>query len=437
MGRQRNSGLLLALATLLSLSAGPCLGQQSLSDSLRIVQIVVSGNEHTRDLVILREMKTAISEQLDPQKLELDRLRIESLGLFTRVEALPIRTEQGLVVVILVSERWYIFPFPILERHERDWAKFSYGFGPRHMNLRGRNEQAGITVWWGYNPGYQVDFTSPWLLGKGGMFVTALVSRQRVRNLSPQFPRFEQEVAGFSCTIGQRFGYHLYLGLTVGYRQVRVVPPLPGAIISADGLDRAPQGGLSASYDTRDLAEYPRRGWWFSLSARRVGLPGLTANYLLWGLDIRRYQRLKGQMSLAMRASGSFSRGQVAVYDRLYLGYGERVRGHFRQVAEGDSRVLLGSELRFTVIPVRYVTLETAEALLGGYGRNLKFALNAGIFCEAGSVWFRQSTEQRLWWRGFGAGLHFHLPYGYVLRAEYAWDGKLKGEMILDLGVAF
>ncbi|MBC7186842.1 MAG: BamA/TamA family outer membrane protein, partial [Calditrichaeota bacterium] len=286
-------------------------------------------------------------------------------------------------------------------------------------------------------PGYQVDFTSPWLLGRGGMFVTALVSRQRVRNLSPQFPRFEQQVEGFSCTVGQRFGYHVHVGLTAGYRQVRVAPPRRGATISPDGVDQAPQWGLTASYDTRDLAEYPRRGWWLNLSARRVGLPGLTANYLLWGVDIRRYQPLKGQVSLAMRASGSFSRREVAVYDRLYFGYGERIRGHFRQVAEGDSRVMLGSELRFTVIPVRYLTLKAAEPLLGGYGRNLKFGLNAGIFCEAGSVWFRQSPEQRAWWRGFGAGLHFHLPYGYVLRAEYAWDGKLHGEMILDLGVAF
>lgn len=45
---------------------------------------------------------------LDFQQLELDRLRIESLGLFTRVELLPLKTEQEVVVVVLVSERWYL-----------------------------------------------------------------------------------------------------------------------------------------------------------------------------------------------------------------------------------------------------------------------------------------------------------------------------------------
>ncbi len=425
------------LALAWTLTMGSCFAQSPGRDSLRVVQIVVSGNEHTRDFVILREMKTRPGDLLDLQRLELDRLRVESLGLFTRVETLPVHTEQGVVVVILVSERWYLFPFPILDRHDKDWRKFSYGFGLRHMNLRGRNEQGGISTWWGYNPGYQLAFTSPWLLGKGGMFVTVVASRQRVRNLSPQFPRFEQEVAGAVCTLGQRFGYHTYLGVTVGHRSVRVAPPLPGATITEGGNDRAPYGGVTASYDTRDLREYPRRGWWLTLSAQKVGMPGLIADYSLWHLDARRYQPLSKQLSLALRASGSFSQGEVPVYDRFYFGYGQRVRGHFHQVAEGDSRVMLGAELRFTLLPVIYLDLEPATPLLRGYGRSLKFGINGGLFCDAGSVWFREQPAARTRWSGFGAGLHFHLPYGYVLRVEYALDGTLHGEAIVDLDIAF
>ncbi|MDZ7271633.1 MAG: BamA/TamA family outer membrane protein [candidate division KSB1 bacterium] len=426
-----------ALVCACALIAAASFGQSPPIDSMRVVQIVVSGNHHTRDFVILREMKTKPGDILDPYKLELDRLRVESLGLFTRVEALPVRTDQGLVVVILVSERWYVFPVPILERHEKDWNKFSYGLGLRHMNLRGRNEQAGVAAWWGYNPGYQIVFTSPWLLGKGNTFITFVVSRQRVRNLSPQFPRFEQEVAIFECMFGQRFGYHTYLGVSVGHRQVRVAPARSGATISEDGVDRAPQGGISLSYDTRDLKEYPRQGWWLAFTGRKVGMPGLVVNYFLWEVDARRYQVLSGPLSLALRASGSSSHGKVAAYDRLYLGYSQRIRGHFDQVAEGDSRVLLGAELRFTIVPVRYLNLEPATQLIRDYGRNLKFGINGGLFCDAGSVWFRGSPQPRTWWRGVGAGLHFHLPYGYVLRAEYALDEKLSGEVILDLDVAF
>ncbi|MGQ9559454.1 MAG: BamA/TamA family outer membrane protein [Candidatus Oleimicrobiaceae bacterium] len=412
-----------------------CRGQTAAPDSLRVVQIVVAGNEHTRDFVILREMKTAVTSCLDFQQLELDRLRIESLGLFTKVEVLPLKTEQGVVVVVLVSERWYLFPFPILDRHEKDWSKLSYGFGLQHMNLRGRNEQLGTSIWWGYNPGYQLTFTSPWLLGNGGMLVALQAFRQRVRSLSLQLPRFAQEVQGVVVTIGQRFGYHTFVSLTAGYRQVRVDMPPPGATISAGGVDRAPQGGISASYDTRDLREYPRRGWWVSAGARQVGLPRRTAPYLVWNVDARRYQPVGKRTSLAARASGSFSHGQVPVYDRFYLGYEERIRGHFRQVAEGDSRVIVASELRFTLLPVTYFQLTAAEGLLSNYSRNLKFGVNAGLFCEAGSAWFRGDPTRRVWWRGFGAGVHFHLPYGYVLRLEYAWDGKLRGEVIVDLNV--
>lgn len=84
-----------------------------------------------------------------------------------------------------------------------------------------------------------------------------------------------------------------------------------------------------------------------------------------------------------------FRTGKCRFYDRFYLGYEERIRGHFRQVAEGDSMVIVASELRFTLIPVIYFQLRAAEGLLSNYSRSLKFGVNAGLFCEAGSVWFR------------------------------------------------
>ena len=34
---------------------------------------------------------------------------------------------------------------------------------------------------------------------------------------------------------------------------------------------------------------------------------------------------------------------------------------------------------------------------------------------------------------GYGGGVHFLLPYGYVVRVEYAWNDYRQGEIVFDL----
>ena len=54
---------------------------------------------------------------------------------------------------------------------------------------------------------------------------------------------------------------------------------------------------------------------------------------------------------------------------------------------------------------------------------------------DAGTAWFRDenfSTGNLT--KGYGAGLHFLLPYSMIFRVEYAWNEVREGELIIDLG---
>ena len=38
---------------------------------------------------------------------------------------------------------------------------------------------------------------------------------------------------------------------------------------------------------------------------------------------------------------------------------------------------------------------------------------------------------------GFGAGIHIHLPYIEIFRIDYAFDMNLRGQIIIEVGIAF
>ncbi len=404
--------------------------------STRIEQILLIGNERTRDFVVLREMKTKVGDFLDETKIELDRLRIESLGLFTRVEIQAHETQNGVILLVVVTERWYIYPLPIFYFNERDWDKISYGVSLAHVNFLGRNEQLTGAFWLGYNPGFECSYTSPWLFGAKDLFLSASFFRGKVRSRSPYYEKFYERHTGVRAQVGRRFGYHTYLFLGFGYREISTDAGIAAATLSASGIDKVPHAGLHFRFDTRDSREYPHKGWRIDAAYTQSGLFNAHIDFSRYGLDCRRYQKLFGQLSLAVRLAVNFSAGTVPLHDKLYLGYAERVRGSWTHVSEGNHFVFGGAEFRFPLFKERYYDVSRASPLLQEYTRNLKFGLNGGIFYETAAT-FEQRLHANNLFEGFGVGLHFILPYIDVIRLEYACNSDFEKELIVDVKVAF
>ena len=82
-------------------------------DSMIIKKMIFIGNEKTKDVVLRREMKTKVGDKLDKKKLEEDRKRLLNLQLFNRVEFNPMQADDGVILLIIVAERWFLFPYPI------------------------------------------------------------------------------------------------------------------------------------------------------------------------------------------------------------------------------------------------------------------------------------------------------------------------------------
>lgn len=404
----------------------------------RVVAVVVQGNRRTKAETILREMSTQVGDSLDHGAIEVDRKRIQNLGLFNRVDIQPLLLEKGVLLLVNVSERWYFFPFPIFFYNDNDVKKLSYGLGLVHLNVRGRAEQMQFAGWLGYNPGVQASYHNPWVLGGGHLFTTPrfYFLRQRSKSFQIADREVDERQMGLAWTVGKRVSLRTFFSVTLGYRQVKFDPPVPGETLSPEGNDRLPELGLTFLYDGRDLFEYPRRGMFVRLFGQRVGFGDPYVHYWRYGADVRTYRPLVGELSLCVRACTDLAAGRLPIYDRVFFGFSNRIRGHYYREVEGENLLFGSAELRLPLLPIQYYNIN--PGFLGQYARDLKFGVSVAAFVDSGTLWFQgQRVSTRLFLSGYGASLDIHLPYIDLVRLAYAVNHEGKGEGVVVLGVSF
>ena len=321
-------------------------------DSVFIIEkVVILGNEKTKDHVLLREMTMKKGDFITGEALEYDKSRIYSLGLFTRVEigfmATPSDTTgkpPEVTLVILVSERWYFYPFPVVGIKDRDWKKFYFGGGITHQNFRGRNEKLNAMLIIGYDPTVILSYRNPLIDFENNYFLSTGLAWRVVRNRSiltlTGSTNFDERHFNVSLDIGKRIQRTHTVWVSGGYEIVKVADYAPGRTISSDGTDAYPFFGIGYTYDSRDLAEYAMYGSFVRTTLAKSGVPGQVIDFTRFAVDFRRFIPIASRLTLAGRLFGDFAAGgPLPTYSRVYLGYGERIRGHFSEVSEGEQLV--------------------------------------------------------------------------------------------------
>ncbi len=419
--------------------------QDSLESSLSVDRISIVGNEQTKDFVILREMTLKSGSTITPQLLEYDKNRIYSLGLFNEVQLQVVPfSDTTATLVVLVSERWYIYPYPIFGIKDGDWGKLYFGLGVFNTNFRGRNEKLAISFTVGYDPSLSIFYRNPFLTGDGTYYLESRLSLNKIRNKSIDSTRtpltnFDERHYTFMLSMGKRINISHSVWVSAGYEVVNVDPNYTNSTISPDGEDEFPIFGAGYLYDTRDVGEYPNIGTFARFTITKYGLPSTKVNIIRYATDTRQYVPLVKDVVVAGRVMTDIAAaGKTPSYNRVYLGYGERVRGHFNEVGEhvreGENRFLASAELHYTLMPPKFFTIKELPPAFGVW----RFGIVASLFGDAGTVWFRgQPLALDRFIKGYGVGLNFLLPYSAVLRVELALNEVRRGEFILDLGSTF
>lgn len=398
-----------------------------------VAAIIIVGNKYTETEVLRRELLFKKGDMVSDSLLQLSRKRLENLWLFNRVEMMPLPQQDSVSILISVTERLFFFPYPIFNVDDRDWNKLTYGLGFAHINFRGRNEKLYLNLLFGHRSGYMLAYDNPWFGGRHHFTAGLFLQKYTQLNRSLSFEEKHWYAAG---NFGKYWSRFLSTQLVFYIDQINVDAAWQQYMATGTGRDNNIGLRLISQYDTRDLYAYPSQGWYVNGTIIKSGFFEPKINYLKYSLDVRHYESFGG-IILAGRMYLRRSRGELPIYDEIYFGFGERIRGHFYEVQTGSQALSAGLALRFPLLKTRYFNLPS-YLLPKSSTQNLKFGINGGLFAESGLLWNHpHEFALRRTINGFGFGLHFLLPYIEVLRTDLAFNEKWQSQLLVEILMPF
>lgn len=425
------------------------LGQDSLSikseeEGFFIVDsIKLSGNKITEPYVILEELTFKRGDTISRKDLDFNRERIYSLGIFTRVEIIPGYKDPLSDIHIKVEESWYIWPIPFVDLKDKDFKKVVFGMDVSINNFMGRNESLGLRFATGYDTELKIKYNVPYLLRKEKLFMNLELSYSKTTNKSIIATNilgkeFDQKVGIAQFALGKRIDLFDYLTTFAGFQYFET-PEFVQSISLREGerIDRVFYLGLQYLYDSRDLAQFPLQGRWGLLNFVSKGLSLNTVNYNIMTVDYKEFWPVWNDLNIKWRLTSRHTFGNVIpYYEYSFLGYSDRVRGHYFEKTEGHTMVLSSVELRHPIL--KELNLQFDFPILPKELFTYRVAIYAQLFADAGLAKFRgEPFSLKAVQKGWGFGLTFLvLPYN-LGRIEIAFDEDFRSQFILDVGVSF
>lgn len=374
----------------------------------RIVGIEVSGNENTRDKVILRELDLAPGEPADPARIARGRQAVSDLGLFREVDATQRPVDGGVVLQVSLREKYHLLVLPRVDANsDRD---VSYGAQLRWSNVWGLNHRLNLSVESGDYPeerdrreekSVALAYRAPYLFDSPYELRTRLERRERV---TPVIDPVSDEVTDDSFE--ETFD-HAEVGVA---RDLRIGRPRAGWIVGGGvlwqrqdtaGVFAPPADGQAvalvgtADYDDLRFHIYNETGRRFSSRIEAASRDlGSDYDYTRATVDYVQSRAIgtTPHQTIEALASGGVLVGGPRSRNAFSLGGSSRMRGYDSDFLEGD-RYYYGS-LQY-LRPVKWNWLRLmAFVEVGGTDddregrRNGSPYANVGLGVRARLTWF-------------------------------------------------
>ncbi|WP_027338787.1 BamA/OMP85 family outer membrane protein [Halonatronum saccharophilum] len=316
-------------------------------DEGRINNILLSGNEETRDYVIKRELSMEEGEPFNIDKMWRDLRRIHNLGFFEDVRPSfePVKGDQQAIDLVI-------------EVVEGKTGTFSVGGGYSSQsgltglinlekdNFRGRGQNIKLNWQFGSkNTTYEVGFYEPWLFGHETSLGFNIYNKQ-----TTEVDDTKTDTKGGDITIGRPITDDIKGYLRLNYDKT-----------SEDGEEAENTRSLSFTTirDTRDNIFNPREGGRQQFSIEKAGFGGDT-NFNKYYADFRHYLPSRDNNSWAFRFKVGGSSGELNKHNhkRYTLGGLDEIRGYKSGDIEdavsegfrGDSILVANLEYRFDIV---------------------------------------------------------------------------------------
>lgn len=446
-------------------------GQDLDSSYVVINEILVAGNKVTKEHVILLEIILQTGDTININDLNKiikkseESLLNTSLFNYVSINTIPQRNKH-ISLFILVEERWYLWPNPILEHadrnlssflHERDWSRINYGLLLVKKNFRGRNETLRFKVRLGYKEQYQLMYSIPYLFKskKHGLITEASYFRQNeipynTYNDKLVFYKdndhYVKEYQDFALSYIYRPKHFTKHTFKAGYYHATVQDTIIKLNSYYFDESRNNTQHLSLQYqflhDKRDFQYYPLSGYNFFGVLTQTGLgilknktKSISSLILIANNYHKHSKRWLSGYGTSVRISNN---RKQAYFIESGLGYSNYLRAYEYYVIAGQSYFTAKTFLKYAIIPrkVSYI-----KALGWTKFNKVHYSLYTNAFFETGYVHDIKKPPINALPNSLlmSAGIGFDLTayYDQVYRMEYSINKKGEHGFFLHVKKAF
>lgn len=436
-----------------------------------VSEILVTGNKTTKQQVILRELLLKNGDTIPKAQLdELIRKSKDNLfntSLFNFINIKIIEEKFGYMrVLVMVEERWYLWPYPIFEHadrnfsaflHEKDWTKINYGLYLVKNNFRGRRETFKVKARVGYKEQFQLFYDNPYLTKnkKHGMSVEFSWFQQHeiaYKTINDQLVYYKDEDKYirqyFDSYLNYQFrkqhytNHRFYLSFTKGNISDTIVSLNPNYF----GRNNDNIHFLSLSYkldhDKRNYKYYPLFGYNLGVIVSQKGLgllkdemSGITA----LEFEANKFFKLSEHWYSAIGGKARFSSTKKQPYFiQQALGYNNSLRSFEYNVIGGQHFFLGRSFIKYALVPMNVTHFESWS---WNKFNKIHYSVFLNYFLDAGYVYNRFQAPQNSLPNTFllssGIGLDFVTYYDQIIRFEYSFNQLGQHGFFIHFGKAF
>ena len=399
-----------------------------------INRITFSGNTHTRDTVIRRELALVEAGVFNTQALKSSIRRLNQLGYFKALEAEGVSVEKSPGTDNKVDIE--------LKVEEQNRNQISFGAGASQnegffgnasfttSNFLGRGESVTVSLQKGSRANnYQVSFSEPFILGRPITAGISVFSRKIDYQISSTDVDYSEVRTGGNVTAGVPLRRYTRGFVTYGYEVVDIaVSNVLSTAIAADpststafllAAGRQVESSLTPSivHNTVDNPFAPRSG--MRLTGRYQysgGFLGGTTDFIRPDLEAILYRPVTRRTALGVRANAGWTRNygaaELPYYLRYLLGGETQIRGvDLRSVGPTNANGVPIGGTKFVLFNAEYYVDVMPQV------RALLFHDAGQAFSEEQAIDFRQLRTST------GAELRVTLPViGVPFRLIYAWN---------------
>ena len=424
-------------------------------DKLQINNITIKGNKITKEEIILRELtfqkKDVLSKKILDEKIKESEENLTNLMLFNFSEISTEIEASKANITIKIVERWYIWPYPIIELSERnfnvwwnefqesnysDLSRMNYGMFLVWENFRGKNELLRIKYRRGFKEHYLFNYEIPYFDTKKTIGINTFVQLFRrkksfYKTLNNKLVYYENNKDyttkdfELELDVSYRKDIRQKHKLKLHYLQSNISDSI--AYFNPNYLRNNEKNGsyFKATYqfvnEQRDYAEYPLYGHYFCLELTKHFAGTSPVQHFEAMTKAEKHIEIQNRLFIGSSFMAKISSNDYQPYfSQKALGFDNYVRTYEYYVVDGQNFWLSKTAIKYSLIgktnfEIPYVKMSQFK--------KAHYSLYFSVFTDFGYVMDNQNLEENNLTNtllfGRGISIDYITYYDKLLRIEY------------------